>query len=361
MRRICHLHATTAGYEAHRTARQLVDRLGEPFAAQVRTVGRGGDHAGFIRGRRALRSGAWDIVHAWDCPSLMAALLSGAPGLVVTPPADDARRVIRLARAATAHRSVQMVCPTATLHRQAVEQGMAVENCHLIRPGVDFAQVRGRRDRELRRELGFDEQDIVLLAAGESTSAAAHELAVWAMSILRVVHKGYRLLLWGRGPAGDEVARFTAGIGDRTSARFAETHLRRPINFEQLLGAADIVLVTARGAVDTLSIATAMAAGLPIISTATPTASELLEDRHTALMITQPQARQIAQRVVDLRSDTSLQWAICDMAHNEAYAYFTQSRMIDQYRDFYEQVAAGGAVTVAEPAPPAGVRFHGRG
>lgn len=360
MPRICHLQSTTGGFEGQRIARQLADGLGAPFSVDVRTIGRRGDLPGIIRGRPALRRGGWDIVHAWDRVSLMGAVITGAQHVVVTPPADDAPRVIRLARAAMAHRAVQVVCPTATIHRLAVERGIPVERCHLIRPGVDFGRVRQRRDRDLRQELGFGDEDTVLLAAGESTAAGAHELAVWAMSILRVVHRNYRLLLWGRGPAVERVEHIARGIGDRPSTCFAEQHLGRPIAYEQLHAAADIVLVTARETVDTLPIATAMAGGLPIISTATPAPSELLEDRHTALMVTDPQARLIAQRVIDLRSDPSLQWRIADMARNEAYAYFSQSRMIDQYRDFYQQIAAGGAVAVHQPPPAAGVRFHGR-
>ena len=57
-----------------------------------------------------------------------------------------------------------------------------------------------------------------------------------------------------------------------------------------------------------------MAAGLPIVSVVNRTTSELLEDRHTAAMVGKTRARDLARRILDLRSDASLQWHIADQA-----------------------------------------------
>jgi len=78
--------------------------------------------------------------------------------------------------------------------------------------------------------------------------------------------------------------------------------------------------VTARGRVATLPIAICMAAALPIVSTVTYTVSELLEDRHTALMAPPGKPRLLARRVLDLLEDPTAQWSIADMARTEAYS-----------------------------------------
>jgi glycosyltransferase involved in cell wall biosynthesis len=137
--------------------------------------------------------------------------------------------------------------------------------------------------------------------------------------------------------------------------------LSEPIDFESLLPAADAVLVTARGPVPTLPIAVCMAAGLPIISTVTYTVAELLEDRHTAVMVPRHEPRLMARRLLDLRADAGLQWTISDVARAEAYEYFSLTRFLDQWRDVYRRVGEGKPVEVVEPPPGAGSRFHGRG
>jgi glycosyltransferase involved in cell wall biosynthesis len=259
-----------------------------------------------------------------------------------------------------AYRNVQVVCPTATLRRTCVERGVPLERCHLVRPGVEFARVRRRRDPALRAALGIGPDDFALLAPGESTAAAGHDLAVWAASIVSIVDPRYKVLLWGRGPRVRRDATLGARLGQPELVRVAEWRLGRAVEFEELLPAADMVLVAARGPVATLPVAICMAAALPIVSTVTYTVAELLEDRHTAAMVPKPSARLLARRLVEVRADAGLQWAISDMARTEAFEFFALTRFVSQYRAVYRQMAAGERVDVPEQAPGAGLRFHGR-
>jgi glycosyltransferase involved in cell wall biosynthesis len=93
----------------------------------------------------------------------------------------------------------------------------------------------------------------------------------------------------------------------------------------------------------------------------TPTIAELLEDRHTALLVGKASPRVIAQRVLDLREDPGLQWSISDMARTEAYEFFSLTRFVEQFRSAYEQLVIRNAIQIEQPAPGAGLRFHGRG
>jgi hypothetical protein len=102
-----------------------------------------------------------------------------------------------------------------------------------------------------------------------------------------------------------------------------------------------------------------MAAALPIVGVVSSTVSELLEDRHNAMLVGTPSPRAIARRVLDIREDTNLQWAICDMARTEAYEYFSQTRFMEQFREAYRQAGSGERVEIPQPAPGAGARFHG--
>jgi len=83
---------------------------------------------------------------------------------------------------------------------------------------------------------------------------------------------------------------------------------------------------------------------VPIVSTVTYTISELVEDRHTALMVPKPAPRMLTQRVMDLEADSNLRWQITDKARSEAFEFFSVQEMVDQYRNLYEQ-AAGASLT----------------
>jgi len=358
MVRILHLLDRHADFETTRSSESLARSAGEGFEITRRTIGFGGDYRDVATAAAMLRRSAppdpsFDLIHAWGGAALAVAAL-GAKGPIVFSPSPETRgRTIRWLRAVMPYRRVEVVSPTFTLRRTLVQRGIPIERCHLSRPGVEFARIRKKRDMELRARLGLSENDYVFLAAGESTRASNHIAATWAASILHVVSTRYKILIWGRGANTQSVINF-ANKTMPTALCVANLP-----EYEDVLPAADMVLVTAKNAVATLPIAISMAANMPIVASVTPTVAELLEDRHTALMTTTT-PKQIAQRILDLVEDSSQQWSLADMARTEAYEYFSFTRFVNQFRAIYRQVQLGGAVQVPEQGPGAGLRFHGR-
>ncbi len=290
---------------------------------------------------------------------MFVAAVGGHQRILYSPIAFPRRRGIRWLRSIMDYRDVQLICPTDTLRRAFVEHGVPIERCHMIRPGVDFSRINRRRDPALRSALGFGEEDCVLLAVGESTRAADHAHSAWAAVVLHVLDRRNKLLLWGRGPLAEQTARFVDRLEQPELCRIATERLGKSVTLEQLLPAVDVALVTARAPVPTLPIAICMAAALPIVAVVSSTVSELLEDRHNAMLVGSNSPRGIARRVLDIREDPNLQWAICDMARTEAYEYFSQSRLLQQFRSVYRQVDAEERVDVPQVPPGAGARFHG--
>ena len=354
MPRVLHLTDPEPDYQT----RRAVDALAAEGDSARHVVGRFTRSVSALRGHAPFRA---DVVHAWGMRALAAAALGAQAPVVFSPTGFPTRRTAGWLRAVMSYRPVHVVCPSATQRRVLVERGVPADRCHLIRPGVDFSRVRRRRDADLRARLGFSDADRVVLAAGESARAAAHELALQSVAIAHFLEERYRMLLWGRGPRAGAVSRLAGRVAGTPVLAVAGERLGRAVEFEELLPAADAVLVTARAPVPTLPIAVCMAAGLPIVSTVTYTVAELLEDRHTALMVPRPDARLIAKRLMDLEGDAGLQWSIADMARTEAYEYFSLTRFRDQHRAAYEQLATGRKAEIPEPAPGAGRRFHGRG
>jgi len=329
----------------------------------TRTIGLHGDHsnsAAAVLWMRRHRE-RFDLIHAWGERPLRVAAFSSAAPIVYSPARFPGSRAVRWLPAVMSVRNVNVICTTDTMRRAFVTGGVPVDRCHLIRPAVASGGSRAGRDSPLRRALGFADDEYVLLAVGESTRAAAHEQAVWAASILHVLHPRYRLMLWGRGDACARTCRFAVKTGKAQIMQVASDRLGRQASFEELIRVCDAGLVTARGPVPTLPIAMCMAGGLPLVGVVSRTVSELLEDRHTALMVGKHSPRLLAQRVLDLCDDEALRWSITDMARTEAYEYFSQSRFLSQWRAVYESVAAGRVPEIPQQAPGAGLRFHGRG
>lgn len=362
MTRVLHLHSLPGDFQTAAAIEALRADASGHFTFEVRGIGRGGAYstspAGVLAMRRA-KSSRFDITHAWGPTALRTAAFGGCDPIVYSPTHDPHQREIGWLRSIMNYRRVNIVCPTDTIRRRLVEHGVPIGQTHLIRPAVAFGKLRRRRNDALRAELGLNPDDRVTLAPGESTRPADHENAVFALTLLNVADARNKLLVWGRGPHAGVLRRFAKKL-DRPTLIDATHTLGRAIDFPDLLSVADDILISATGSVATLPVCYCMAAGLPIVALVSETIAELLEDRHTALMVGKRSPRLLAQRLLDVRADANLQWAISDMARTEAYEFFSMSRFLDQHRAMYQQVVEGKAVQIVQPSPGAGLRFHGR-
>ena len=346
---LLHLLPVGADFQTARGVKLLAGHLGADYRVEIRSIGRKGTYRDEIAAGVALRSSRdFDIVHAWGIGAFITAALASRASLVFSPTDPLTSRQIRWLRAAASYCEFNCVVPSATLNRSLVERGISPERVYLIRPGVDFSRVKRRRNDELRASLNLAPDDFVLLAPGQSTRGANHVDALWATAILHHLDPRYKLMLWGQGPDIDRVSRFRRHIVNADCLRIAQPLLGRRIAFEDLLPATDMVIVSAANLTQTLPVAIAMAAGLPIVSAVTYSISELLEDHHTALMVAPGSPRAMAQRILELKEDSHLQWQLADRARAEAYDFYALTRFIDEHRKLYTQTATG----MARPGSP---------
>jgi hypothetical protein len=244
---------------------------------------------------------------------------------------------------------VAVVCSSWKSRSAWDRAGVPEGSSQTIRPGVLPARSAGGRDAKLRTALGFGDMDHVLLAVGESSLAARHHQTVWAASILHVIDANYKLLLWRRGATCDAAVRLAIGGGSSTLSTIAEARLGRNVEFEQLLPAADMALITADRLVPPLPIASCMAARVPIVATPSPLINEMLKDRETALIAPANVPRRIAQTIEDLQNSSQLQQTLAERAAVVAGESYGNARFIERHQSLYAQFV-GGRIPTADCA-----------
>ena len=347
MTKILHLLGSAADEQTRQIHRMLVDGIGPGYCSETKTIGAGGTLRNLPTAVLRLRRERADITYAWGIPALASAVLAGHPRILFSPDHFAGPKSLQWIRSLMDRGDVTFICPTFTQQRLAISHGIAPDQCKVVRPGVDFGRIRRRSDPRLRASLGLSETDFVLIGPGESTLQTAHDQAVWTAGILHVLDPKHKLLLWGRGPRARAMLELADRLKQPNLVKVAETSDSNPIRFEDILPAADVCLVTASGAAPTLPIATVMAAGVPIVSTVTYMLAELLEDRHTALMVPRPSPRALVQRVLDLREDPALRAKLIDTARAEAYEHFSMTRMLEEYRRVFNDSSFSRRTEVA--------------
>jgi glycosyltransferase involved in cell wall biosynthesis len=327
------------GYEARQCLSVVRERLGPSFAHETLVSGAWPLWAS-IRLRRALDR--FDVIHAWAGRAFTAAMLAGGNRVVCSTPAAADATWLRQVNRAIGRREVDVVCATAARRRAIVRGGVPPAQCHLVRPPVDPVISNSSSRPEIRKRLGLRAQDYVLLAPGESTREANHELAVWAASILHVVDERYRILLWGRGPRLNRAAGLGQKLRQEGLVVVAEWALRREVDFSEIVAAADAVLVTARESIPLLPPATAMATGVPVVAAGMSELSEIVTDRETGLVVAADaaSARSLAQGVLELRGDPQLATALGGRGRARALELFSVDQFVRDMCAVYERVAA---------------------
>ena len=358
MIRALHLIDADADYELMSTHQQLVRALGEGYSIHTERVQE--NIASFMTTTLELRrlpDERFDVVHAFGTTSLAVALFFGGK-IFFTVSLPPRKQMIGWLRAAMNYRDLHVVCPTEVTREWIVRNGVPIERCHLIRPGVDFSRVKPKKDYELRKKFGFSQDDYVVLPGGETSHRAFHLYAVQATTILHWLDHRYKSLLWGRGPLTHSRAKFGEKLNLKGYLSVAQRALGRAVGFEEILPAVDLVLFVSHYPEQTLPIALAMASGVPIVSVAQRPTCEILEDRHNAFLSGTAHPRLVAKRILEMRDRSDQIWKVTDTARTEAFEYFSQTRMIQQYRTIYGQLARGEKVDPPPPPPGAGSRFH---
>ncbi|GIW77685.1 MAG: hypothetical protein KatS3mg104_2748 [Phycisphaerae bacterium] len=276
------------------------------------------------------------VIHAFGGYALAVALGLCQKNLIFTPVGFPSNQIIAWLRAIQSYYPIRIVCTSETARRTLVERGVNFSSTSLIRTGVSFARITTRSDAGIREKLGFRHDHKVVFCPLEITRTSGHAHALWAMSILQVLEPHFRLLLWSKEPC-HPLVDLADRLIDPALLRVVQT-----IEPESFFAAADLILLTPDAPISLYAVAASMVSSKPIISTLTPQICELLEDRHTALLVNSTTPRNIAHRIMDCVSDASLSWKIADRARAEAYDHLTQSRMIESYQSLYAALSGSG-------------------
>lgn len=339
MVQVLHLMSIDADLQTERTSALIRRMADDGVAITARHVGRGGTYRNAAHAALSLRFGRgipFDIIHAFDSPSLLAAC--AAPSPLVFSPSEPPAAVPSWWPGAMVYRNGTLISNGAAMQRRLIRGGVPSPRCEVVAPAIDFQAIGSEPDRSLRSALGVRDGDRLFLAPGESNRSAGHLLALHAVSILHVLDQRIRLLIWGRGSHVSRLQRLARLLHQPHVLVAAEPILGRTIDFESLTGLADAAFVASSQA-PPLPIAMCMAAGLPIVSAQALSTLELLEDGRTASLAAKFSPRLLAQRLLQVLEHPGQAQELGVHARLEAVRRFDQRLTVGRFLSLYRRMA----------------------
>lgn len=338
MVQILHLMSIEANLQTERTSSLIRQLASGSVSIATRSIGRGGNYRNIAHAALSLRFGRgtpFDVIHAFDTPSLLAAC--AAPSPLVFSPADDSAAGLWW-RGAMVYRKGTVIATTESQRRRLISQGIPPPRCDVIPPPLEPAAPADGPDPALRDSLNLSPDDRVILAPSESTRSSGHLLALHAVSILHVLDSRCRLLIWGRGESVGRLRRLARSLRQPRLLVMAEPALGRRVEFERLVRLADLALIGS-SELPVMATAICMAAGVPIVSGVSPSSAELLQDHLTASLAPKLAPRLLAQRLLQAIENRTeaMRWG--KNAQLVAAGRFDGAQAVRQFIHLYQHAA----------------------
>jgi glycosyltransferase involved in cell wall biosynthesis len=214
--------------------------------------------------------------------------------------------------------------------RYGIRDALVIPNCIPVRQYRTSAAAR----EEWREREGISREERILLSVARFAPQKNHELLIRAFAIVAAHHRNARLVLAGRGESQQQAERLTAtlGIGDRVKFLGLRTDV------PNVLSGADIFVLSSDYEGNPLALMEAMAAGLPVVSTAVGGVPELIEEGKEGLLVKAGDVEALADRLARLLADDSERLRMGKAASSRAEREFDIGIMAAKYSALYDQL-----------------------
>ena len=187
-----------------------------------------------------------------------------------------------------------------------------------------------------RAKQGFSEEDVLFVCVARFAPQKNHALLINAFARGPASDPKAHLVLAGQGVLRAQLQERVNRLGLTNRVHFLG--LRRDI--PDVLGAADIFALGSDYEGNPLSVIEAMAAGLPIVSTAAGGVPELLQNGKQGFIVQPGHAEQLTEAMMTLFKDRELRRAMGAAAAARAKEKFDVSAMVRAYEELYDEISA---------------------
>jgi glycosyltransferase involved in cell wall biosynthesis len=320
-----------------------LDRLLDEAGVEVRYLGKhlGFDYRMYSRVYRALRDYRPDVVHTH-----MQVLRYALPSMLLLKRASLLHTVHNLAdreiepgmRWLQRYALEHGVIPVAVAEEVAVslERLYGMRGCRVISNGIPTDRY-GRPQtprKEWRAREGFGDDDVLFVCVARFAPQKNHALLLKAFAQGPASDPNAHLVLVGEGVLRQQLEGQAKSLGLSRQVHF----LGLRTNIPDVLGAMDVFVLSSDYEGNPLSVMEAMAAGLPIVSTAAGGVPELLEHGREGHIVQPGDVRGLTDSMTFLLKDREARQSLGMAAARRARKNYDVSTMVLAYEEVYESL-----------------------
>ncbi len=224
--------------------------------------------------------------------------------------------------------------------RQALIQneGIPAARIDVIYNGIELArfEVDPSVRTRVRHELGFRDEDLLLVQVARLDPLKDHRTAVRAMSKVVAELPTAHLLIVGEGPEEGMIREEIKALNLANHIHLLG--LRHDI--PALFAASDLGLLTSVSEGIPLAIIEAMAAGLAVVSTNVGGVSEVVLDGKTGRLAPSGDTQSLATAIIESFTNSENRSSYAVQGNRRACERFSETQMLDEYRTQFNAVSS---------------------
>jgi glycosyltransferase involved in cell wall biosynthesis len=222
--------------------------------------------------------------------------------------------------------------------------GWPAAKIEVVYNAVDLARIEVEAPPGMRGELGGGGQGPLVLTPARLDAQKGHRTLFEAIPQV----PDATFVLAGEGPERERLEALAAQLGISDRVRF----LGRREDVPELLAACDVFALPSLYEGSSLAVLEAMAAGIPIVSSAIGGTEELVEDGRSGLLVAPGDAEALAAALRRVLGDPGLRKSLAGHARERVEAGLTREATADQVTGVYRELL--GEVSSADgPLPEA--------
>jgi glycosyltransferase involved in cell wall biosynthesis len=184
---------------------------------------------------------------------------------------------------------------------------------------------------EIRRNLGVEQQDFVILSTGRLAHEKGLEHLIEAAAILRRKRQRFRVVLAGDGPLRARLE----GLARDLDVTDRVTFLGYREDISDLLAACDLVVLPSLREGLSIALLEAMAAGKPIVATNIGSNSSVATGADMALLVPTCDPPALCDAILRFSQDPAMRARLGGNARRLFETRYTEDRMLNSYRRLY--------------------------
>jgi len=200
--------------------------------------------------------------------------------------------------------------------------------------GIDLEMFQGVDHAAARRRLDYDDREKIIGAVGRVVPVKGFQYAIEAMPAVVRRHPTARLVIAGEGSMEAELKQRVRQLDMDEHVTFLGFRSDTP----DLLAACDVFIQPSLREGMSIVLIEGMAAGKAIVATDIWGNQEMIFDRVNGLLVPPAEPAPMADAIATLLDDPELARKLARRARQDAYAHYTEAKMVEGNLEAYDRV-----------------------